>query len=72
VPNFVNQELDEVRFSIKGSRITIGTIEGKGLITDSGSATIIAQSVIKPDSTKVNSGIRIDLIIQQVKKNGGN
>jgi beta-lactam-binding protein with PASTA domain len=69
IPDFVNQDLDGVKFSIKNGGLTLGTITYQGDITDSTNLVVIAQSPMKTDSlTKVSNGTRINLTVGQGKK----
>lgn len=69
IPDFVNQDLDGVKFAIKQSGLTLGTINYQGLITDSTNVVVVAQSPMKTDSaSKVSIGTRIDLTVAQGKK----
>jgi beta-lactam-binding protein with PASTA domain len=74
IPDFTNQDLDAVKFSIKGSGLTLGIITYQGTVTDSTSLTVVAQSPMKTDSvSKVSLGTRINLTVTQGKKaDGGN
>jgi beta-lactam-binding protein with PASTA domain len=69
IPDFVNQDLDGVKFAIKQSGLTLGTINYQGMITDSTNVVVIAQSPMKTDSAhKVSIGTRINLTVAQGKK----
>lgn len=74
IPDFTNQDLDAVKFSIKGSGLTLGTITYQGAISDSTSLVVVSQSPMKTDSvSKVSLGTRINLTVTQGKKaDGGN
>lgn len=72
IPDFTNQDLDAVKFSIQGSGLTLGTITYQGDISDSTSLTVVAQSPMKTDSVeKVSLGTRINLTVTQGKKADG-
>ncbi|MDP9048858.1 MAG: PASTA domain-containing protein [Bacteroidota bacterium] len=69
LPDFTNQDLDGVKFTIKQSNLTLGTITYQGMVTDSTNVVVIAQSPMKTDSaTKVSIGTRINLTVAQGKK----
>jgi beta-lactam-binding protein with PASTA domain len=69
IPELINLDLDEARFAIKNSGLTIGTITYEGTITDSTTVVIVAQSPMKTDSTsKASIGTRINLTVSQSKK----
>ncbi|MDB4924254.1 PASTA domain-containing protein [Mucilaginibacter sp.] len=69
VPDLINQNLNDMKFVINQSRLTIGTITYQGSITDSTNLIIIGQSPMKTDSaTKVSIGTRINLTVIQGKK----
>ncbi len=69
LPDFTNQDLDGVKFTIKQSNLTLGTITYQGMITDSTNVVVISQSPMKTDSTtKVSIGTRINLTVGQGNK----
>ncbi|HTH81646.1 MAG TPA: PASTA domain-containing protein, partial [Mucilaginibacter sp.] len=69
IPDLINQDLDGVRFVIKNSNLTLGTITYQGAITDSNNVIVVAQSPVKTDSaSKVSIGTRINLTVVQGKK----
>ena len=69
IPDLINQDLDGVRFVIKNSNLTLGTITYQGAITDSNNVIVVAQSPVKTDSaSKVSIGTRINLTVIQGKK----
>jgi len=74
IPDLVGLSLNEAKFAINGSGgLVLGIIQSKVPITDSSSATVVAQDPVKRDSvTKVSIGTRINLTITQGKKDGPN
>lgn len=63
VPNLSGLTLDEATFSIRGSSLTLGSVNYMGYITDSLSATVVSQTPI-PDSTKkVSIGTPINIAL---------
>lgn len=69
IPDFTNQDLDGVKFAIRQSGLTLGTITYQGTITDSTNVVVVAQSPMKTDSaTKVSLGTRVNLTVAQGKK----
>jgi beta-lactam-binding protein with PASTA domain len=68
LPNLVGFTLDEAKFSLKGSMLTLGTISSDGLITDSASAVIIAQFPLVADTLiKVKIGSPVNVTITNKK-----
>ncbi|MGZ3764787.1 MAG: PASTA domain-containing protein [Mucilaginibacter sp.] len=69
IPDLVNQDLDAVRFVLKNSGLSVGTITYEGAISDSTNLVVVAQSPMKTDSvSKVSNGTRINLTVTQGKK----
>lgn len=69
VPDLTNQDLDAVRFVLKNSNLSIGTITYQGAITDSSNVVVVSQFPMKTDSaTKVSIGTKINLTVIQAKK----
>jgi len=63
VPDLSGLTLDEATFSIRGSSLTLGSVNYMGYITDSLSATVVSQTPI-PDSTKkVSIGTPINVAL---------
>ncbi len=63
VPDFRGLTLNEAKFSIRGSSLTLGDIYYEG-VTDSASAIVIAQSPAVQDSVvKVSIGTRVNLVL---------
>lgn len=69
LPNLLGFTLDEARFSLRGSMLTLGTIGSDGVITDSTTAVIISQSPAAADSVlKVKIGSPVNIIISNKKQ----
>jgi beta-lactam-binding protein with PASTA domain len=69
IPDLANQDLDAVKFVLKNSGLTLGTITYEGAITDSANLVVVSQLPMKTDSiTKVPNGTRINLTVTQGKK----
>lgn len=63
VPNLEGLTLNEATFSIKGSSLTLGSVNYMGYITDSLNATVVSQTPM-PDSTKkVSIGTPINIAL---------
>lgn len=68
LPNLIGITLDEAKFSLRGSMLTLGTISSDGLITDSATAVIIAQFPLIADTLiKVKIGSPVNVIITNKK-----
>lgn len=68
LPNLIGFTLDEARFSLRGSMLSLGTITSDGLITDSATAIIVSQSPLAADTvTKVKIGSPVNIIISNKK-----
>ncbi|WP_421939520.1 PASTA domain-containing protein [Pedobacter sp.] len=64
VPQLVGLTIDEARFSLKGSMLSLGNIAYDGQITDSANAIIITQDPMPTDSlTKVTIGTKINITL---------
>ena len=69
IPDLTNQDLDAVKFVLKNSGLSLGTITYEGTITDSTNLVVVSQLPVKTDSvTKVPNGTRINLTVTQGKK----
>ncbi|BAU54848.1 PASTA domain-containing protein [Mucilaginibacter gotjawali] len=69
IPELVNLALDEGKFAIRHSGLTLGTITYQGPITDSANLVIVAQSPMKTDSiSKTANGTPVNLTVTQGKK----
>jgi beta-lactam-binding protein with PASTA domain len=69
IPDLTNLDLDAAKFSIKGARLTIGTITYEGAITDSSNVVVVSQMPMKTDSaSKASIGTPINLTVSQGKK----
>ncbi|HEY4194163.1 MAG TPA: PASTA domain-containing protein [Mucilaginibacter sp.] len=69
IPDLTNQDLDAVKFVLKNSGLTLGTITYQGTITDSTNLVVVSQMPLKTDSvTKVPNGTRINLTVTQGNK----
>ncbi|QPH39821.1 PASTA domain-containing protein [Pedobacter endophyticus] len=64
VPQLVGLTVDEAKFSLKGSNLSLGTIIYEGAITDSANAVITKQDPMPVDSlTKVAIGTKINITL---------
>jgi len=64
VPDFRGLTLSEAKFSLKGASLTLGEVYFEGVVTDSASATVVAQFPPVQDSiVKVSIGTRINLVL---------
>lgn len=64
IPQLVGLTVDEAKFSLKGSMLTLGNIIYEGAITDSANAVITKQDPMPADSvTKVSIGTRINITL---------
>ncbi len=64
VPDFRGLTLSEAKFSLKGSSLTLGEVYYEGVVSDSASATVVAQYPPVQDSiVKVSIGTRINLVL---------
>ncbi len=69
IPDLLTRTLDAVRFVIKNSGLTLGTISYVGTITDSTNVVVVSQVPAKTDSlSKTSIGTRINLTVTQGKK----
>lgn len=70
LPNVMGFPLDEAKFSLRGSMLTIGSIYYEGVITDSASAVVIGQFPLPADTViKVKIGSAVNLILSNKPKN---
>lgn len=67
IPDLINLDLDEARFTIKNNGLTVGEIIYQGAITDSSNVVVIGQSPMPADSV-VSIGSPINLTVTQGKK----
>ncbi|WP_432708953.1 PASTA domain-containing protein [Pedobacter sp.] len=66
IPNLVGLTVDEARFSLKGSMLSMGTISYEGTITDTANAVIVLQTPILSDTlTKVKIGTPVNIILAE-------
>jgi beta-lactam-binding protein with PASTA domain len=64
VPQLVGLTIDEARFSLKGSMLSLGNILYEGQVTDSANAIIIKQDPMPTDSvSKVSIGTKINITL---------
>lgn len=64
LPNLTGFTIDEARFSLKGSMLTVGIISYQGPITDTANAVVISQFPLPADTvTKVRIGTPINLTL---------
>lgn len=69
IPQLVNLDLDEARFALKNSGLTMGDITYQGAITDSANLVIVSQTPARTDSTsKTSIGTRVNLVVTQGTK----
>ncbi len=69
LPNIVGLTMDEAKFALKGSMLTLGTIVGDGQITDSANAVIISQFPMPADTVvKVKIGSPVNIIITNKRR----
>lgn len=70
LPNLFGLPLDEVKFSLRGSMLTLGTITYDGVITDSASAVVINQFPLVADTIiKVKIGTPVNITLSNKPKN---
>jgi len=64
IPQLLGLSIDEAKFSLKGSMLSLGTILYEGEITDSANAIITKQDPMPTDSlTKVSIGTQINITL---------
>ncbi|WP_443938925.1 PASTA domain-containing protein [Pedobacter sp. MW01-1-1] len=64
IPQLLGLTVDEARFSLKGSNLSLGEIIYEGTITDSANAVITKQDPMTTDSlTKVSIGTRVNITL---------
>ncbi|RNL52230.1 PASTA domain-containing protein [Pedobacter jejuensis] len=64
IPQLLGLTIDEAKFSLKGSALTLGNILYEGTITDSANAVITKQDPMPADSiTKVTIGTKINITL---------
>ncbi|SER19081.1 PASTA domain-containing protein [Pedobacter rhizosphaerae] len=64
VPQLVGLTIDEARFSLKGSMLSLGNIMYEGQVTDSANAIITKQDPMPTDSlSKVSIGTKINITL---------
>jgi beta-lactam-binding protein with PASTA domain len=64
IPELVGLTIDEAKFSLKGSMLSVGNILFDGVITDTANAVIIKQDPMPADSVnKVAIGTRINITL---------
>lgn len=69
VPQLLGLTIDEAKFSLKGSMLSLGNVNYQGQIRDSANALIIEQNPMPSDSlTKVSIGTRINIILSNTPK----
>lgn len=70
LPNVMGFPLDEAKFSLRGSMLTIGTIYYEGVVTDSATAVVIGQFPVPADTVvKVKIGSPVNLILSNKPRN---
>jgi len=69
LPDLIGLTIDEARFSLRGSMLSLGTIQSDGLITDTANAVIISQFPLPADSvSKVRIGSAVNITISNKKR----
>lgn len=69
VPQLVGLTIDEAKFSLKGSMLSLGNVMYQGVVKDSASAVIIEQNPMSTDSiSKVSIGTRINITLSNTPK----
>ncbi len=69
LPSLIGLTIDEVKFSLKGAMLTLGTVTYEGTITDSANAVVVLQYPLTTDSvTKVKIGTPINLTLSNKKQ----
>ncbi|GGI26436.1 PASTA domain-containing protein [Pedobacter mendelii] len=64
IPQLIGLTIDEAKFSLKGSALTLGNIMFEGAITDTANAVITKQDPMPADSlTKVTIGTKINVTL---------
>ncbi len=64
LPNLLGFTIDEAKFSLRGSMLSLGAVSYSGTITDSANAVVVAQYPMVADSlTKVRIGSPINIIL---------
>lgn len=70
MPNLTGFTIDEARFSLRGSMLTLGTITYDGVITDTANAVVISQFPLPADTAiKVKIGTPINITLSNKPKN---
>lgn len=70
LPNVMGLPLDEAKFSLRGSMLTIGSVYYEGVVTDSATAVVIGQFPLPADTVvKVKIGTAINLILSNKPRN---
>ncbi len=62
VPDLTGLTLNEVRFALRGSSLTLGRVHYEGIITDSTSAQVIRQQP-EPNLERISIGVPIDIYL---------
>ena len=69
LPNLIGFTMDEARFSLRGSMLSLGSITSEGVITDSATAIIVSQFPLPADTViKVKIGSPVNIIITNKKQ----
>ncbi|WP_293310174.1 PASTA domain-containing protein, partial [Pedobacter sp. UBA5917] len=64
IPQLMGLTMDEAKFSLRGSNLTLGIISYDGPVTDSAAAVIVKQDPMLADSlTKVPLGTKINITL---------
>ncbi|TKC10336.1 PASTA domain-containing protein [Pedobacter polaris] len=70
LPNLTGFTIDEAKFSLRGSMLTLGTITWEGEITDSATAVIVTQFPLVADTlVKVKIGTPVNITLSNKPKN---
>ncbi len=64
IPTLLGLSIDEARFALRGSMLTLGTVTYEGAVTDTANAVIIMQTPVVTDSvSKVKIGTPVNVVL---------
>ncbi|TCC90587.1 PASTA domain-containing protein [Pedobacter frigiditerrae] len=70
LPNLTGLTIDEVKMSLRGSVLTLGTVTWEGPVTDSASAVVVTQFPLVADTlVKVKLGTPVNITLSNKPKN---
>ena len=70
LPNLAGFTIDEAKFALRGSMLTLGTITWEGPVTDSATAIVVTQFPLVADTlVKVKIGTPVNLTLSNKPKN---